>query len=56
MARKLTYSIRIAVAVVALMLGTAAAEASHADAQQQHGRHVMAEDKGPTVANPVTNS
>lgn len=55
MARKLTYSIRIVVAVVALALGAAAAEASHADAQQ-HGSHVTAEDKGPTVINPVTNS
>ena len=33
-------------------MGAAAVEAGHTDAQR-HGHHVTAEDKGPTVTNPV---
>ncbi|CAL2070294.1 conserved hypothetical protein [Streptomyces murinus] len=55
MARKLTNSIRIVVAVVTLALGAAAVEAGHTDAQR-HGHHVTAEDKGPTVTTPVVGA
>ncbi|MEU3026631.1 hypothetical protein ACPCBC_14795 [Streptomyces incarnatus] len=55
MARNLTNSIRIAVAVVALALGAAAVEAGHMDTQR-HGHHVTAEDKGPTVTTPVVGA
>ncbi|MFH9942089.1 hypothetical protein [Streptomyces murinus] len=55
MARKLTNSIRIVVAVVALALGAAAVEAGHTDTQR-HGHHVTAEDKGPTVTTPVVGA
>ncbi|MEV6731327.1 MULTISPECIES: hypothetical protein [unclassified Streptomyces] len=52
MARKLTKSIGIIVAALALALGAAAGIDDAAG--QQGGHHTYAEDKGPTIVPPVT--